>query len=365
MPASWARVRLGSLLSCRAISTSGEISAALSKLLARSRTRNEDDARLLPGDAPRSSTSTAIEQLGAAGLADETKRHAAHRHRKAVRHGSAFGPSFEPNAASHVSTSGRSIASIIIWAKKRCRTCWCLRFANTIFEPIWNRNYIDHVQITVAEEVTVGRRGALLRFGGRAARHVSEPFAAAADDHGDGRPGAIRGRIRCATKKSKCCGPSARYAGADFAQSTRPRAIRRLPQRTGRCRRQPDRDVRGSEAAHRQLALEGVPFYLRSGKAMSCRTTQIVIQFREPPHMLFNDGPRDVIDANRLGDSNSAGRRHSTAFSNQSARRGHAAAVDRSRLQLSTKNSRATLPEAYERLLLDALNGDASLFAQR
>ena len=36
---------------------------------------------------------------------------------------------------------------------------------------------------------------------------------------------------------------------------------------------------------------QGVPFYLRSGKAMSCRTTQIVIQFREPPHMLFRDRP--------------------------------------------------------------------------
>ena len=45
---------------------------------------------------------------------------------------------------------------------------------------------------------------------------------------------------------------------------------------------------------------QGVPFYLRSGKAMSCRTTQIVVQFHEPPHMIFASGPRDAIDSNRL-----------------------------------------------------------------
>jgi glucose-6-phosphate 1-dehydrogenase len=45
---------------------------------------------------------------------------------------------------------------------------------------------------------------------------------------------------------------------------------------------------------------QGVPFYLRSGKAMSCRTTQIVIQFRHPPHMIFDNGPAKRHDANRL-----------------------------------------------------------------
>ena len=45
---------------------------------------------------------------------------------------------------------------------------------------------------------------------------------------------------------------------------------------------------------------KNVPFYLRSGKAMSCRTTQIVIQFREPPQMMFGDGPRSHMNANRL-----------------------------------------------------------------
>ena len=52
----------------------------------------------------------------------------------------------------------RFIASITTWARKRVQNLLVLRFANTIFEPIWNRNYIDHVQITVAESVDVGSR---------------------------------------------------------------------------------------------------------------------------------------------------------------------------------------------------------------
>ena len=45
---------------------------------------------------------------------------------------------------------------------------------------------------------------------------------------------------------------------------------------------------------------QGVPFFLRSGKAMACQTTQIVIQFRQPPHMMFAGGPRAAYRANRL-----------------------------------------------------------------
>jgi glucose-6-phosphate 1-dehydrogenase len=108
---------------------------------------------------------------------------------------------------------------------------------------------------------------------------------------------------------------------------------------------------------------KGVPFYLRSGKAMSCRTTQIVVQFREPPHMMFGDGRTSHCDANRL------------VIQVQPA--------EGIQLQLQTKvpdsamqlrltdldfqfKGRFTgqLPEAYERLLLDAIMGDASLFAR-
>ena len=108
---------------------------------------------------------------------------------------------------------------------------------------------------------------------------------------------------------------------------------------------------------------QGVPFYLRSGKAMSCRTTQIVVQFREPPHMLFADCSRSTAEANRLviqvqpaegiqihfltkvPDAEMTLRQTDLDFSYQ-------------------REFRGAIPDAYERLLLDALEGDASLFAR-
>jgi glucose-6-phosphate 1-dehydrogenase len=108
---------------------------------------------------------------------------------------------------------------------------------------------------------------------------------------------------------------------------------------------------------------QGVPFYLRSGKAMNCRTTQIVVQFRAPPHIVFDSGKHRVPEANRLVI--------------------HIQPAEGIQLHLQTKVPDAgmrlrltdlgfrfdaefptALPEAYERLLLDTLTGDASLFAR-
>jgi glucose-6-phosphate 1-dehydrogenase len=108
---------------------------------------------------------------------------------------------------------------------------------------------------------------------------------------------------------------------------------------------------------------QGVPFYLRSGKAMSCRTTQIVIQFREPPHRLFQTNSHKRLDSNQLvvqvqpaegiqlhfqtkvPDAEMRLRQTDLSFNYQS-------------------EFKQPIPEAYERLLLDAVEGDASLFAR-
>ena len=107
----------------------------------------------------------------------------------------------------------------------------------------------------------------------------------------------------------------------------------------------------------------GVPFYLRSGKAMSCRTTQIVIQFREPPHMLFADGSERTPDANRLVIQIQPAEGIQLHFQTK---------VPDAGMRLSTgqldfrfdREFHGDMPDAYQRLLLDALMGDASLFAR-
>ena len=148
--------------------------------------------------------------------------------------------------------------------KETVQNLLVFRFANGMFEPIWNRRYIDHVQITVAETVGVERRGRLLRRGRRAARHGAEPPDAAAGAGRDGAPDRLHRRERPR--------PQARRRHVDPAAGRRrprrrgrPGPVRggvgeraagaRLPRRAGRRRRLVHRDVRGDAAAARQLAL--------------------------------------------------------------------------------------------------------------
>ena len=175
--------------------------------------------------------------------------------------------------------------------KETVQNLLVLRFANTIFEPIWNRNYIDHVQITVAEEVDVGRRGGYYDTAGvlrdMFQNHLLQllmitameaPVRYEADAVRDEKVKVLQA-IRPLTRRATCTATrsAASIAAIATAEACRPTAT-------------PPRSPRSSCAID-NWRWQGVPFYLRSGKAMSCRTTQIVIQFREPPHMLFRRRP--------------------------------------------------------------------------
>ena len=98
--------------------------------------------------------------------------------------------------------------------KETVQNLLVLRFANALFEPLWNRNYIDHVQITVAEDIGIEGRGGLLRRGRRAARHGAEPPAAAPLPCRDGAAGRLRAPT--SVRDEKVEGPARdRAAGAD------------------------------------------------------------------------------------------------------------------------------------------------------
>jgi glucose-6-phosphate 1-dehydrogenase len=107
---------------------------------------------------------------------------------------------------------------------------------------------------------------------------------------------------------------------------------------------------------------KGVPFYLRSGKAMSCRTTQIVIQFREPPHMLFGEHKSYRPEANRLVVQIQPAEGIQLDF--QSKVPDSDMKMRLSNLDFRFDTSGKELPDAYQRLLLDVLNGDPGLFAR-
>jgi glucose-6-phosphate 1-dehydrogenase len=303
----------------------------------------------------------AVEQLGLSGLADES-----HGPRRVVIE-KPFGVDLqsakELNKIVHSVFSEHQVYRIDHYlGKETVQNLLVLRFANTIFEPVWNRNYIDHVQITVAEEVVVGKRAGYYDTAGvmrdMFQNHLLQllmitameaPVRYEAD--------AVRNEKVKVLHALRSLSPEAvatdtirgQYAG--YADSPEV--------------------ARGSQTATFaavKLSIDnwrwqGVPFYLRSGKAMSCRTTQIVIQFREPPLKLFGNGTNTLCESNRLIVQVQPSEGIQLHFQTKVPDAGMK--LRQTDLDFNyLREFRRPMPEAYERLLLDAVEGDASLFAR-
>jgi glucose-6-phosphate 1-dehydrogenase len=246
--------------------------------------------------------------------------------------------------------------------KETVQNILVLRFANAIFEPVWNRNYIDHVQITTAEEVPVGRRGGYYETAGvlrdMFQNHLLQLLTISAME-----PPARYEADAVRNEKVKVLEAIRRPSSDDVAAHT----IR--GQYVG-YRQEPDVAADSQIATFAAIRLfidnwrwQGVPFYLRSGKAMSCRTTQIVIQFRQPPHLLFNTRKQKPLDSNRLVIHIQPAEGIQIHFQTKVPDAGMQLRLTDLDFRYNERFDKA-LPEAYERLLLDTLLGDASLFAR-
>jgi glucose-6-phosphate 1-dehydrogenase len=246
--------------------------------------------------------------------------------------------------------------------KETVQNVLVLRFANGIFEPIWNRNYVDHVQITAAEELTVGHRG----------------------DYYD-RVGVLRDMFQ--NHLLQLLALTAMEAPAQFEadavrdekvkvlQAIKPLSSEEVSTATLRGQYRKYRDEAGA-AADSQTATfavvklhvnnwrwQDVPFYLRSGKALSCRTTQIVVQFRQAPHMMFEGGPRAASEANRMVIQVQPAEGIQLHFHTKVPDAGMKLRLTDLDFSFRDKFA-ATMPDAYQRLLLDVMHGDASLFSR-
>jgi glucose-6-phosphate 1-dehydrogenase len=225
----------------------------------------------------------AVAQLGEAGLADEAKgtRRVVIEKPFGVDQSSAR----QLTAAVHqVFDESRVYRIDHYLGKETVQNLMVLRFGNSIFEPIWNRNYVDHVQITVAESVKVGSRGGYYDSSGvlkdMFQNHLLQLMTITAME----APARFEAKL-VRDEKVKVLQSVRRLTGADFATDT-------LRGQYQGYTAEDDIPSDSQTATFAAIKLhvdnwrwQGVPFYLRSGKAMSCRTTQIVIQFREPPHM--------------------------------------------------------------------------------
>jgi glucose-6-phosphate 1-dehydrogenase len=245
--------------------------------------------------------------------------------------------------------------------KETVQNMMALRFSNTIFEPLWNRNYIDHVQITVAEEVKIGRRGGYYDKSGilrdMFQNHIFQLMMVTAME----APVRYTGEF-VRDEKVKVLHAIRPYKGSDFAEF----GVR--GQYTGYTSEEgiPEDSQTETFAALKfyidNWRWRGVPFYLRSGKAMSCRTTQIVIQFRDPPHMLFGHDKSYRPEANRLVIQIQPAEGMQLHF--QSKVPDSDMKLRLSELDFRFDSTGKELPDAYQRLLLDALMGDPGLFAR-
>jgi glucose-6-phosphate 1-dehydrogenase len=303
----------------------------------------------------------AIAQLGASGLADETQGI-----RRVVVE-KPFGTDQKSaqalNAAVHRVFTERQIFRIDHYlGKETVQNLLVLRFANTIFEPVWNRNYIDHVQITVAEEVTVGRRAGYYDRSGimrdMVQNHLLQLLMITA----------MEAPVRYAAE-------SVRDEKVKVLEAIRALSVEDVARDTlrGQYRGyhdEPDVPPTSQTATFAALKLsvdnwrwQGVPFYLRSGKAMSCRTSQIVIQFRSPPHMVFGSGAARGCEGNRLVIQIQPAEGVQLHFLTKVPDAGMQLRSTELDFQFAREFS-GTMPDAYQRLLLDVLQGDASLFAR-
>ena len=245
--------------------------------------------------------------------------------------------------------------------KETVQNLIALRFANAIFEPLWNHNYIDNVQITVAESVGVeGRAGYYDRSGvirDMVQNHLFQLLTLVAME-----PSSVADAESLRDKKVEVLKAVRRWGPEEVARY----AVR------GQYFTYPEEgdvppESKTATFAALQLYIDsqrwrGVPFYLRTGKAMATKVSEIVIQFKLPPHAMFSLGQSPDLASNILAlclqpDEGV----HLTVEAKVPDQEMCMRAVDLEFHYASSFGPQA-IPEAYERLLQDALEGTARLF---
>ena len=312
---------------------------------------------------------TVIERLGAAGMTKAASPDAWRRVIVEKPFGTDLASARELNRLLHVHLDESQIFRIDHYlGKETVQNLLVFRFANGMFEPVWNRRYIDHVQITAAETVGVERRASYYEGAGAlrdmVQNHLMQVLALVA----------MEPPIAFSAENVR----DRKYDVLMAAQPLDLHAVVRAQYGPGWVSgadvpgyRQ-EQDVAPASTTETYVALRlfvdswrwaGVPFYVRTGKRLPKRTTEIAIQFRKPPLHIFRRVSPTNIASNLLIVNIQPDEGISVRFE---------AKLPGSRMQLAPvmMNFRygsafgTPVPEAYETLLLDAMLGDATLFAR-
>jgi len=253
--------------------------------------------------------------------------------------------------------------------KETVQNLMVFRFANSIFEPLWSQKYIDHVQLTVGEELGVGGRGAYYEEAGTTRDMVQNHMfqllcLTAMEPPVSLRPDAIR------NEKVKVLEALRPVEPAGVAHSTvRGQYGPGVIDGKAVCGYLQEEGVSPKSRTETYVALKAyidnwrwadVPFYLRAGKRMNKRVTEIALQFKDVPHRLFRNDLTPNTLTLRIQPDEGINLRFDAKVPGTQQR------IQPVNMEFKYGNSfGASPPEAYERLILDALSGDGTLFIRR
>ncbi len=257
--------------------------------------------------------------------------------------------------------------------KETVQNIMVFRFANAVFEPIWNRRYVDHVQITAAESVGVENRGGYYEEAGVVRdmfqNHLLQllcltamepPVSFNADAVRDEKGKLLKSIRPVAPEEVAGAAVRGQYGAGQIDGNE----VIGYREENGVAKDSPTVTYAAIRLFIDNWRWEGVPFYLRSGKRMAKRVTEIAIQFKRPPLLLFKLSAIEAVNPNVLVMRIQPDEGVSLTFEVKPP--GPDMVI--SPLSLDFKYEEAfgnSPPEAYETLLEDCIEGDSTLFTRR
>jgi glucose-6-phosphate 1-dehydrogenase len=249
--------------------------------------------------------------------------------------------------------------------KETVQNIMALRFANGLFEPIWNRDRIDHVQITVAESIGIEGRGNFYEKTGAlrdmVPNHLFQLVAMTAME-----PPVSFDAEDIRAKKAELFKAMQTLTLADVVRGQYDAGVQGEP--VPAYRREPNVAPDSNIETYVAMRLKidnwrwaGVPFYLRTGKRLNIRSSEIAIRFKQAPYALFRDTPVDELDADWLIMRIQPDEGIRLRFN--AKRPGPAMTLESVSMRFNYKDYFHQAPAVgYETLIYDCLIGDATLF---
>lgn len=245
-------------------------------------------------------------------------------------------------------------------AKETAQNLSALRFANTLFEPIWNNKYLDHVQITMSEDIGVEGRGSFYEDAGILRdvfqNHLLQLVALTAmEQPARWDATSVRNEKVKVFSAMECLHPDKTVMG----QYVRSGDIKGYREEDGVNPKSRQATYAAVEFRIRNWRWEGVPFFVRSGKRLDKKASEIVLRLKRPPHIPFKlDKP---LKADRLVLRLVPNEGISFRFNAKEP--GQGTGMERVSMNFYYDEAfNRRNPDAYETLLLDAMLGDATLF---